>query len=901
MANIRKSFNFRNGVQVDNDNFVVNANGLVGIGTSTPTEAIDAIGNAKISGLTTTSTLGVAQTANFYGDLKVGTGITMSGGIVTAVSFYGDGSTLSNVYAISTTGWVAQGVGLHTLSRSVGIGTTNPVYKLQIGLDPVTGVGVGITNGNIIVSGIITATTFVGNVTGTATTATNLSNAANITTGTISNDRLPSNIDKPTGIITASSFVGDVTGTATTATNLSNAANITTGTISDARLPNVITSDIDSSGISTFTTLKVGTAITMSSGIITATTFSGSVTGDLTGVASTATKLETARNFSVSGDVLSHTVSFDGTSNVALGVTLSGTFSANTSGIITANTFSGIVTSTNGTFDDLRINKSSAASLVVTSTTNSSVSIGESVGAGNSSAQFLYTPGTGRLDITNYDVGGVSINLHEGTGTGTTESFNVKYDNTKQFEVTYDGKVGVNRGGTPLTRNFEVGGDAFISQNAVVSGILTINQGGPNEITLGDGSPIPIRDDQNFNTVSGISTFNQLNVINSFSYTGLSTVFFGGEVGIGTTSNDGFLTGPNQLKAHVEGSTWAKEGFYTAGKLVITDKADGSIHTDDRVIPSSPVDYGAVVPFVDYGDFQVETGGASLITNNVLMVPGVGQATVGFGTTNGGLIPASFLPGGNRYLTKVGINTYYARSIFDVGTASTTMNSYFIPPSLTQSEIDIMQDLWNTPTGTGYTAANKVTPNGLVPGGIVYNKTTDKIQQRSTASTFRDLSSSSSSVQTIGVGVSEVVFNDVPAWADKITIIFLNISCTSSGLDRHFRVQLGTSSGIVTTNYDSETNQGAITSPGYAESDDGFIMYGTTSGQQYSGHMMITKFDDTTYVETHILSPGKFGDNGIRFGGGNVESISDTITRLRISIHDDTNFTGGKVKVLYEG
>lgn len=741
MANIRKSFNFRNGVQVDNDNFVVNANGLVGIGTSIPTEAIDAIGNAKISGLTTTANLGVAETANFYGDLKVGNiNLDPTSGIVTAVSFYGDGSTLSNVFAISTTGWVAQGVGLHTLSRSVGIGTTNPVYKLQIGLDPVTGVGVGITNGNIIVSGIITATTFVGNVTGTATTATNLSNAANITTGTISNDRLPSNIDKPTGIITASSFVGDVTGTATTATNLSNAANITTGTISDARLPNVITSDINSSGVSTFTTLKVGTGITMFGGIITATTFDGSFTGDLTGVASTATKLENSRDFSVSGDILSQTISFDGTANVALGVTLSGSFSANTSGIITANTFSGIITSTSGTFDDLRIDKTTAASLVVTSTTNSSVSIGESVGAGNSSAQFLYTPGTGRLDITNYDVGGVSINLHEGTGTGTTESFNVKYDNTKQFEVTYDGKVGVNRGGTPLTRNFEVGGDAFISQNAVVSGILTINQGGPNEVTLGDGSALPIPDNQNFNTVSGISTFNQLNVINSFSYTGLSTVFFGGEVGIGTTSNVGFLTGPNQLKAHIEGSTWAKEGFYTAGKLVITDKADGSIHTDDRVIPSSPIDYGAVVPFVDYGDFQVETGGASLITNNVLMVPGVGQATVGFGTTNGGLIPASFLAGGNRYLTKVGINTYYARSLFDVGTASTTMNSYFIPPSLTQSEINIMKDLWNTPTGTGYTAANKVTPDGIIPGAIVHNKTTNTVQVGHGTDSFRNLS-----------------------------------------------------------------------------------------------------------------------------------------------------------------
>ncbi len=34
MANINKSFNFRNGVQVDDDNFIVNPNGLVGTATT---------------------------------------------------------------------------------------------------------------------------------------------------------------------------------------------------------------------------------------------------------------------------------------------------------------------------------------------------------------------------------------------------------------------------------------------------------------------------------------------------------------------------------------------------------------------------------------------------------------------------------------------------------------------------------------------------------------------------------------------------------------------------------------------------------------------------------------------------------------------------------------------------
>ena len=40
-----------------------------------------------------------------------------------------------------------------------------------------------------------------------------------------------------TGVATATSFSGNLTGTATTATNLADAANITTGTIADARFP----------------------------------------------------------------------------------------------------------------------------------------------------------------------------------------------------------------------------------------------------------------------------------------------------------------------------------------------------------------------------------------------------------------------------------------------------------------------------------------------------------------------------------------------------------------------------------------------------------------------------------------------------------------------------------------
>jgi hypothetical protein len=110
-----------------------------------------------------------------------------------------------------------------------------------------------------------------------------------------------------TGIITATGgFVGNLTGIASTATNLADAANITTGTIDDARLPDLITSNINiNSGVSTFSTVN-------------ATSF----VGDLTGTATTATQLETPRTFQITGDVIASPISFDGTGNVSLAATI---------------------------------------------------------------------------------------------------------------------------------------------------------------------------------------------------------------------------------------------------------------------------------------------------------------------------------------------------------------------------------------------------------------------------------------------------------------------------------------------------------------------------------------------------------------------------------------------------
>ena len=157
MANYKKSFNFRNGVQVDDNNFIVNANGLVGIGTSIPTEVLDVRGNLVVSGITTTNELYVTGVSTLSGNVLVGTGVTIfsSLGIVSATSFRGDGTQLTG---ISGSKWKDDAIAGLTTTSDVGIGTTDPVDKFQVGENPVTGVGVGIdSRGQAYFSGITTA------------------------------------------------------------------------------------------------------------------------------------------------------------------------------------------------------------------------------------------------------------------------------------------------------------------------------------------------------------------------------------------------------------------------------------------------------------------------------------------------------------------------------------------------------------------------------------------------------------------------------------------------------------------------------------------------------------------------------------------------------------------------
>ena len=856
MANYKKSFNFRNGVQVDNDNFIVNANGLVGIGTSIPTEFLDVRGTAKVSGIVSTSDLFVTEDVFVSGASTVtildATSLNATG-VVTAQQFIGDGSLLSGVVAIARTGWVINSSGISTLTH-VGIGTTNPATLLQIGDDPTSatyGVGIDSTGqGNF--TGIITAQSgvhiddsivHIGDTNtkirfpaadtftvetsgdeklrvgstgklqvyrGTSTTgktsgseAFTVGNGAGSHrfaiypdgttviggTGDIANNNIILQNDGKIGIGTTNpahdldvylsgrlnqlgqggygllvgpgSNTGGFTYMSTGDIEISTAQTTKDIVFSDAvggnermRLTgdtghlgigtdkptekldvdgNVkatsFTGDLSgnvNSGISTFTVLKVGTAVTMSAGIITATSFVGSVTGNVTGDLTgdvTGNVTGYLSGVAQTAGFASTSFGLDGTPAITVGNIVGS--SATVTALVVDNKL-GIGSDTPAA--DIEIRKTTNTAIdVITSLNTARISVGQSVGTGNSSGVLSFNSGT--LSLSNYDIGGVNINLHSGAGIGTTESFKVRYDDNTKFETTYDGKVGVNRHGITLTRELEVGGNVFVSGYGQFSGIVTVGQGA-NQLTLGDGSALPISSSAVISITSGITTFNDVLVNRNFRVgTGIATLsgdtFIGGKLGVGTASDAGFL---GAYSSTIFGDFYSTGAIIGRTELGITTTADGSLQVDPRTIPSG---LGQVVPEVAYGNFQADGGSFTMFGGTGLFVPTVGVATIGYGATNLGMTQSDH--DSTKYLTRIGINTYFARSVLDVGMASTTMSSFVIMPSLNNEELDIVANLHTSnaggnqnvnpvQSGFGTATAKKLLGDSGVPGGsIVYN------------------------------------------------------------------------------------------------------------------------------------------------------------------------------------
>jgi hypothetical protein len=180
------------------------------------------------------------------------------------------------------------------------------------------------------------------------------------------------------------------------------------------------------------------------------------------------------------------------------------------------------------------------------------------------------------------------------------------------------------------------------------------------------------------------------------------------------------------------------------------------------------------------------------------------------------------------------------------------------------------------PTGAG--SAYQVVRNGATAGSLEF---TDKIV------------SGTAVASTSGTSID---FTGIPSWVKRITVMFNGVSTSGTS---NLLVQLGTSSGIVSSGYNS-TSIGLQVSPlagGGNSSAAGYIVQGDASSATRSGHLIATVISSNIWVSSHSV---KFSSTQLAFGGGDI-TLSGTLDRVRITTVNGTDtFDAGSINILYE-
>ena len=569
MANFNKQFNFRNGVQVDDDNLVVNGTGLVGIGTTIPTELLDVRGNVKISGFSS-ATSSFSQLLTVYdsagigtinlGSKLVGAGVSIASGIITAadsvtgiVTYFGDARFLQGM---PTSQWIDIDAGLGYTSiyaaGNVGIATIDPRFTFQIGGSADTSLvgfttGVGISSvGNVLITGVTTSGTFVG----IGSDITDL-NASNIVYGTIGNDRLPvlENSKIPndfvvSGIITANTFTGDLVGNVT-----------------------------------------------------------GDVVGNVTGTATTAASLTPTADV----DIADLTV---------------GVATVSTTLIVDGNI--GIGTSVPGT--DLIIKREGLASriAVISDTQAAVVSVGKSdsitgrnaeIRYGNLSGLYPYSS-TDSFDLINHGKGNFNFYLDVSTiGINTGSFFWHHQADDRIMTLTYEGNLGI--GVTEPSAKLHVGGGATFAgdvntlSNLIVGGTITA----PAVVTDSFTSlSITSTLEGNVNATSGVSTFTGITVGSGATLSLDETSTF--TLGV-TTARPGHIIDISQSDAFEDGDNLLRSLFIDQnGSIGIGTTA--SVEEVEIYGPTKVAGFGAIAIGTSEPTGAVDFASAGIVTSTTI-------------------------------------------------------------------------------------------------------------------------------------------------------------------------------------------------------------------------------------------------------------------------------------------
>jgi len=145
---------------------------------------------------------------------------------------------------------------------------------------------------------------------------------------------------------------------------------------------------------------------------------------------------------------------------------------------------------------------------------------------------------------------------------------------------------------------------------------------------------------------------------------------------------------------------------------------------------------------------------------------------------------------------------------------------------------------------------------------------------------------------------TSIDFTGIPSWVKRITVMFNGVSTSGTSAPL---VQLGTSSGVQNTGYDSGVSY-ITSSVGTASSTAGFILSASHGGSDiFYGNLTITLQDSSTGAWTVTGNFERNTGSAIAVSAGR-KALSGTLDRVRITTVNGTDtFDAGSINILYEG